>query len=176
VRLVLAIALLCSCEREQRTPPLRTSDERPATSAPLGDLYAGGVPIGGGELDPTLPGYAETAEAVANGKKLYSMFNCIGCHANGGGAMGPPFMDERWIYGSLPSDVATSIIAGRPDGMPSYRGKIVPAQLHELVAYVRSLGGLVRTDAVSARTDHIQSTPAPTLRDHAVPQPSKATP
>jgi cytochrome c oxidase cbb3-type subunit III len=161
MRLLLAIALLCSCEREQRTPPPRTSDHRPVRLD---------------TVTQALAGYAETAETVANGRKLYSMFNCIGCHANGGGGMGPALMDERWIYGSTPQDVATTIVAGRSDGMPAYAGKLVPSQLHELIAFVRSLGGLVRTDALSARSDHIQTTPAPTLRDVAVPQPSKSSP
>jgi cytochrome c oxidase cbb3-type subunit 3 len=25
--------------------------------------------------------------------------NCSGCHANGGGGMGPALMDDEWIYG-----------------------------------------------------------------------------
>ena len=36
------------------------------------------------------------------GKRLFSWYNCIGCHANGGGGIGPPLMDDEWIYGSRP--------------------------------------------------------------------------
>ncbi len=178
MRALVAIALvtLGSCERERRTPPSPANDDRVRTATQNGTLHPGEAPIDGVTLDLSLPGYSETAEAVANGRKLYSMFNCIGCHANGGGAMGPAFIDEQWRYGSAPPDVATSIIAGRPEGMPSYRGKLVPQQIYELTAYVRSLGGLVRTDSVSARSDHIQTTPQPTLRDHATPHGSEVSP
>jgi cytochrome c oxidase cbb3-type subunit 3 len=175
-QLVLAMLIVAACERERRTPPSPARDDRPVTATANGTLHPGEQPIDGAVLDPALPGYAETAEAVANGKKLYSMFNCIGCHANGGGAMGPALIDRRWRYGSAPADVATSIVAGRPEGMPSYRGKVVPQQVYELTAYVRSLGGLVRTDAVSARTDHAQSIPPPTLNDLAIQHGSKETP
>jgi cytochrome c oxidase cbb3-type subunit 3 len=85
-------------------------------------------------------------------------------------------MDDRWTYGSAPLEVATSIIAGRPMGMPSYRGKIAPPQLYQLVAYVRSLGGLVRGDAVQARDEHIRLVPAATLQHEGVPEPSKSRP
>lgn len=173
---LLVIAVLSGCEREQRTPPSRAPSDRPPSTAPNTELYPGGKPNPGGAFDPSLPGYAETAQALSNGRKLYYSFNCVGCHQNGGGGIGPALMDERWIYGSTPSDIATSVIAGRPDGMPSYRGKIVPQQLQEIVAYVRSLGGLVRTDSLSARQDHAQTTPPPTLRDMAVPQPSRPAP
>jgi cytochrome c oxidase cbb3-type subunit 3 len=173
---ILLALMLVACERERRTPPSPAHDDRPATASPNGTLVPGDQPIDGVVLDLALPGYAETAEAVANGKKLYAMFNCIGCHANGGGGMGVAFIDERWKYGSTPADVATSIVAGRPQGMPSYRGKVVPQQIYELTAYVRSLGGLVRTDAVSARSDHVQTIPQPTLRDLAIPKGSRATP
>jgi cytochrome c oxidase cbb3-type subunit 3 len=85
-------------------------------------------------------------------------------------------MDDHWIYGSAPAEVALSIVAGRPRGMPSFHGKIAPAQLVQIVAYVRSLGGLVRGDAVSARDEHLQTAPAATLQHHALPLPGRERP
>ena len=34
---------------------------------------------------------------VSEGKRLYDGFNCTGCHAYGGGDIGPPLMDDQWI-------------------------------------------------------------------------------
>lgn len=174
---VLGFALaIGSCERERRTFSQPLDQGSPATLEPRVSLYAGEAPAMGTPLDLAMPGYAETAFNVSEGHTLYSMFNCVGCHARGGGAMGPALMDSEWKYGSSPSEIATSIIAGRPEGMPSFRGKIAPQQLYQLVAYVRSIGNLVRTDAVPARDDHLRAVPPPTLENEAVPMPGKERP
>jgi cytochrome c oxidase cbb3-type subunit 3 len=170
------LAVVSACKREERRFGGPESSARPLSAKPALSLYPGERPVEGDTLDATLPGYAETAQAVSEGKQLYSWFNCVGCHAHGGGSIGPALMDDHWTYGSAPSEVATSIIAGRPMGMPSYRGKIAAAQLYQLVAYVRSLGGLVRGDAVQARDEHMQLTPAPTLQHEAVPLPGQERP
>jgi cytochrome c oxidase cbb3-type subunit 3 len=173
---LLVVRSLIACEREHRELDVPADQTEPAALAPRSSLYPGGAPIAGTDLDRAVPAYRETAQAVSEGKLLYGWFNCVGCHAHGGGGMGPALMDERWIYGSSPSDVATSIIAGRPDGMPSFRGKIAPAQLVELVAYVRSLSGLVRGDTVQARDEHIRLAPASTLQHEGVPWPGRTRP
>jgi cytochrome c oxidase cbb3-type subunit 3 len=100
--------------------------------------------------------YEENAWAVAEGKRLYSQMNCVGCHAHGGGGMGPPLMDDEWIYGSDPENIFQTIVQGHPNGMPTYRGKLSNQQIWQLVAYVRSLGGLVRSDVAGGRDDHMQ--------------------
>ena len=51
--------------------------------------------------------YEESAYAVAEGQKLYEAYNCVGCHAHGGGGIGPPLMDRNWIYGSEPGKLVT---------------------------------------------------------------------
>ena len=79
---------------------------------------------------------------LADGKRLYNQFNCSGCHAAGGGAIGPPLMDDKWIYGSQPENVFWTIIEGRPQGMPAFGGRIAEDQAWRIVAYVRSLSGL----------------------------------
>src|SRR5205085_104092 len=55
--------------------------------------------------------------------------------------------------------IFASIIEGRPNGMPSFRGKIPEEQLWQLVAYVRSVGGLTNTGAEPTREDHMQEKP-----------------
>ena len=41
----------------------------------------------------------------------------------GGGGIGPPLMDDRWIYGSAPENIYASIVQGRPNGMPAWGGR-----------------------------------------------------
>jgi cytochrome c oxidase cbb3-type subunit 3 len=104
--------------------------------------------------------YDANAFAIAEGKRLFEWFNCVGCHFHGGGGIGPALMDDQWIYGSDPANIFASIVEGRPNGMPSFRGKIPDAQVWQLVAYVRSLSGLVPQDATAARGDHMNAQPS----------------
>jgi cytochrome c oxidase cbb3-type subunit III len=155
-RAVVITALLMlaanACQREERRFSLPEASQRPLTVEPASNFFAGEQPfVAADTLDPRMPGYAETAYAVSEGGTLYMAFNCVGCHANGGGAIGPPFIDKVWLYGSTPYAIAQSILGGRHNGMPSFRNKLAAPQLYYLVAYVRTLGGLVRGDAVPAR-------------------------
>jgi cytochrome c oxidase cbb3-type subunit III len=104
--------------------------------------------------------YDNNAYAMNEGKRLFEWMNCMGCHAHGGGGMGPALMDDEWIYGSDPAQIYSTIAEGRPNGMPSYAGKIQPQQLWQLVAYVRSLNGLVHKDAAPGRDDHLNVKPS----------------
>lgn len=76
---------------------------------------------------------------IAQGKTYFSWYNCNGCHFNGGGGIGPPFMTKAWRYGGRIDQIFNSIAEGRPNGMPTWRGKIPDSQIWELAAYVRSL-------------------------------------
>jgi hypothetical protein len=60
--------------------------------------------------------------------------------------MGPPLMDDQWIYGSAPANVVATILEGRPNGMPAFRGKIPDHQAMQIAAYVRSMSGLLAKD------------------------------
>ena len=103
------------------------------------------VPLTPGSGDPVWEktGRAGTfdgnAEMIQSGKQLYAAMNCVGCHSHGGGGMGPPLMDDVWIYGSSIEHIVSTIREGRPNGMPSYRGRIPDEQIWEIAAYVRSL-------------------------------------
>jgi cytochrome c oxidase cbb3-type subunit 3 len=99
----------------------------------------------------------ENAYAVSEGQRLFNAFNCSGCHANGGGGMGPALMDERWIYGGSLVDIVASIRDGRPNGMPSFREKIPAEQIWQVAAYVRSLGVVAASAAAPARSDEMQT-------------------
>lgn len=165
------LLVLGACEREERdyrpTPAAAARDQTIAVSA----LQAGG------ESAPlAVPNeYEESAYAVSEGQRLYRWYNCNGCHANGGGGMGPPLMDDRWIYGSAPANIVATILEGRPNGMPSFRGKIPDHQAMQLAAYVRSMSGLLAKDVAPGRTDHLSAknpesaTEKLTPKDSAVP-------
>jgi cytochrome c oxidase cbb3-type subunit 3 len=78
---------------------------------------------------------------VNQGQQLYKWFNCTGCHANGGGAIGPALMDAQWRYGGRIEQIHASIAQGRPNGMPSFAGKITDDQIWQIAAYVRTMSG-----------------------------------
>ena len=72
---------------------------------------------------------------------------------------GVPLIDGKWRYGGRIDQIAASIYEGRPNGMPAWRTKLTDQQIWQLAAYVRSLSGQVRKDAVGARTDTMSTTP-----------------
>lgn len=145
--------LLAGCEREQRR-----FQELPGGSPPSTGVQQSTLQPGQPLARPGPPGgaYQENAYAISQGKQLYTWMNCVGCHAHGGGGMGPPLMDAEWRYGSDPQNIYHTILEGRPNGMPSYRNKLNDQQLWQLVAYVRSMSGLVPMDAVNSRADDLQ--------------------
>jgi cytochrome c oxidase cbb3-type subunit III len=156
--LAFAATLMASCAREKRefqVPPERSSPPSMTAVSPLV----------GGEADTALraqqqKAYGENAYHISQGKQLYTAFNCYGCHAWGGGDVGPPLMDEKWIYGGEIDQVYASIAQGRANGMPAFAGKIAPEQIWQLAAFVRSMGGYAPKAVRPARDDHL-STPTP---------------
>jgi cytochrome c oxidase cbb3-type subunit 3 len=102
--------------------------------------------------------------------------NCVGCHAHGGGGMGVALMDNKWAYGSQPEQIFASIVEGRPNGMPSFRGKIVDHQVWQLVAFVRSMSGLASPAAASGRADDMAGATPPSSMPKQTPQNSSLPP
>jgi cytochrome c oxidase cbb3-type subunit 3 len=157
------IAACCSCQRESRDFHPEAPEAEAVQLTPLTDYIVGGQPTSSpnesGEIIGKPPGkYEENAQALSEGKRLYTNFNCYGCHAHGGGDMGPPLMDDKWIYGSKPEQIFSSIVSGRPNGMPAFGSKIPAFQVWQLAAYIRSMSGLVSSDAAPGRDDHMQTT------------------
>ena len=144
------LLLVLSCKREQRVFDPGTQASQIADGTALNEVHAGeSVP------PPDISKYESSAYAVAEGKRLYNAYNCVGCHAQGGGAIGPPLMDAVWIYGSKPQQIYSDIVQGRPNGMPSFGGKLPDYQVWELVAYVRSLSGQLPSDVAPSRSDQM---------------------
>ena len=148
VLLIVALST-AACEREKRD--LHQSGIIPP-AVPVVDLAPGGIHPAVNETSH----FDENAYAISQGKTLFSSYNCSGCHANGGGDKGPALMDDVWIYGSDPANVYSTIVEGRPNGMPSFGGHIPDNEVWELVAYVRSLSGLASDSAAPNRADAMQ--------------------
>lgn len=83
--------------------------------------------------------YYGNAAAVVDGMRLYNRMNCAGCHFNGGGGIGPPLMDDKWIYGGRLDQIYGTIYFGRANGMPAWGGKLTDDQIWKIAAYVRSM-------------------------------------
>ena len=150
--LIVLILIFASCEREERGFRVQTPDSNRINSKQLTTLQAG-------EVSPTPVfenEYENNAFAMSEGKRLFSQMNCTGCHANGGGAIGPALMDDKWIYGSEPDHIFATIVEGRPNGMPSFHGKLPDYQIWQIAAYVRSLSGNASKSAASGRNDDMQ--------------------
>ena len=157
MRIIAGIAVCClaltSCERERR-------DARPAPvrtvvydgAARMSDLEPGGP-----KTQPTVANpYYGSAYDISEGQRLYQWYNCVGCHANGGGGMGPPLMKQQWIYGGEPANLFDTIVKGRPNGMPTWGGRIPEYQIWQIVAYVRSMNQEQPKSATSPRSDTME--------------------
>lgn len=167
---LLLLASLLSCKREDR----RFREPAPSSSATSGLTVSGLHPAAPGKGTNAPPEwvqnpYGDNAYAVSEGQKLYEAYNCSGCHFHGGGGIGPPLMDNNWVYGSEPQNIYADIVEGRPNGMPSFRGKIPDQQVWEIVAYVRSLSGQLSKDVAPGRSDQMQGgkPPASTPREQS---------
>jgi cytochrome c oxidase cbb3-type subunit III len=153
--LMFILVLTPSCKREERGFRVQPPSAGTINAKALSELQPGQPsPVAGVKNQ-----YEENAYALSEGKRLFSAYNCNGCHAMGGGGMGPPLMDEKWIYGGQPDQVFSTIIEGRPNGMPSFRGRVPDFQAWQLSAYVRSMSGHAPKDAAPSRDDHLQGKP-----------------
>jgi cytochrome c oxidase cbb3-type subunit 3 len=144
---------LAACNRERRD--LRPE---PARVALFGDAARQSDLIPGGSQLPASPAnpLAGNAYAISEGQRLYNWYNCSGCHFQGGGGIGPPLLKEEWIYGGEPANLFDTIVKGRPNGMPSWGGRIPANQIWEIVAYVRSMNGKEPQSASPSRSDAIE--------------------
>lgn len=161
----LCLALSAGCQREAR--PFR---DLPVASARVqkpmgGELYAGPQAPPTPENSP----YQRNAWGISEGQRLFENYNCSGCHAHGGGGMGPALMDDKWIYGSHPANIFETIVEGRPNGMPSFRNKIPDDDVWKIVAYIQSLSGQAPIASLPGRTDDLSQGTPPSQRPAGTP-------
>jgi mono/diheme cytochrome c family protein len=90
--------------------------------------------------------YAGKADAIAAGKDLFVSKTCSGCHgAGGGGGMGPPVINDIWIYGSDDATLFELIKVGSVD----YRAQGHERTGHEaVVGDMPAMGSVVSDDEI----------------------------
>jgi cytochrome c oxidase cbb3-type subunit III len=175
VGLAVGALVLGACEREERAfrpDPVASEAPEPAALSPI----APGPAPGQAERGRKGEGFERNAYHVSQGKMLYLRFNCIGCHANGGGGMGPALMDDIWTYGGRIENIVATIRDGRPNGMPAFRERIPEDQLWQISAYVRSMSRAVRKDVAPGRSDTMNPGPAENRRPFNEPGALKSGP
>ncbi|MBU3077321.1 c-type cytochrome [Sphingomonas quercus] len=164
-----ALALLSACDREERQSRAQPVPETLPT--PRQSILQPGVPARTA-ADPRARAYENNSYQMSQGQLLYQKMNCSGCHAHGGGGMGPALSDAEWRYGGSMEEIVATIDQGRPNGMPSWRGKLTEQQMWQLAAYVRSLSAQPRQDVLSSRPDAPSSTEPATLQSRQPVVPS----
>jgi cytochrome c oxidase cbb3-type subunit III len=164
--LVIGLPLAAGCEREKRDYQQLPAGAARPNAVHVTDLVPGEPQV----PTPTRSPYEGNAYGMGEGKRLYAAYNCNGCHAQGGGGIGPPLMDARWIYGSSPDQIYSTIVQGRPDGMPAFGGRVPDNQVWQLVAYVQSLSGQTPQDAAPGRDDDMSTKKAETRKERELPR------
>ena len=75
--------------------------------------------------EESLQKLATEAGVVAEGEKIFrttAPLSCAFCHKpDGSGQSGPNLTDGSWLYGGRAMDVYTTIMEGRPNGMPAWK-------------------------------------------------------
>lgn len=173
-RVLLSVCLclfMGSCKREQRkfTQPPAAFKSYDVT---MSDIHPGGAAT----VQPVQNPSEERAYDTNEGKRLFAQYNCTGCHFNGGGGIGPPLMDEKWIYGENSENIYATIVEGRPNGMPSFRRKIPDSQILQIVSYVRSMSGQLRKDVAPSRNDSMNARRSEQRTERETPQRSSPPP
>jgi cytochrome c oxidase cbb3-type subunit 3 len=155
---ILPTLLAAGCQREERD--LRLD---PPVADALGQIAL--MPNGIGGTPPEAYAalgkpYTSNAYSLGQGKRLYTWFNCKGCHADGGGASGPAFLDGWWQYGPDITSIFASIRDGRPNGMPAFRDRLTTEQIWQLAGYIQTIGAYSGPTAAPSRNDEMQSRPS----------------
>jgi len=135
-------ALAVQLGRAAQTPATQRGSQpgtQPTYFVEHPDHIQPGLPLQGRLNVLTNPFEGNTAR-IAEGGKLFIAYNCMDCHgAEGSGAMGPSFQDNRWHFGGTAGDVFQSIFEGRPDGMPAWGTLLPPQYIWQLVGYIQSM-------------------------------------
>ena len=118
-------------------PPgdIRASGTAPPATTSVGPTPGPGVD----DIGPASP-FAGDRGAAGGGRRLFTQFNCAGCHGeHAGGGMGPSLRDTDWIYGNSDAQIFSSISEGRGHGMPAWHSRLDTDQVWRLVAYIQSM-------------------------------------
>jgi cytochrome c oxidase cbb3-type subunit 3 len=133
------LLVLAACGGKEKTEPAVSGA---LLAEPLAAVRTSDLAAGPGDSVPRIENpYADSSDALTQGRQLYQSLNCAGCHGGaGGGGIGPPLADEKWIYGGSEANIYATILQGRPNGMPAFGPRLSGEAVWKLAAYVRSLG------------------------------------
>ena len=86
-----------------------------------------------------IPKLATDVAAQAGGAEIFRK-NCAVCHGvKAEGKIGPSLTDSTWLYGGEPIDILTTVVGGRPKGMPAWNKVLGDKRCLEVSSYVYSL-------------------------------------
>jgi cytochrome c oxidase cbb3-type subunit 3 len=166
LRLAPLLLALAAGAAFAQTPSPPVAQQDPLSVAVTTLFPGGGTPPA---PDPRIAIFEGNPQAIAEGKRYFDWYNCSGCHFHGAGGIGPAFMGNTpntWRYGGRLDQLFASIYQGRPNGMPSWAGKIPDQQIWEIAAYVRSL-------SPAAPPPNPVTAPNPAEPPASLPQPPK---
>ncbi len=91
--------------------------------------------------DQLLLKMSENQADLDRGKELFLKPSlCVSCHLkDANGKIGPNLTDEYWIYDNDPMSIYSTILKGRPNGMPEHASKLSRLDVRRVAAYVLSL-------------------------------------
>ncbi|HSE68610.1 MAG TPA: c-type cytochrome [Gemmatimonadales bacterium] len=168
ITMMLAVIVAAgACKGEGQQP----KEQGVAAGVPSPDR----IPVGGVQPPANALAAARPAKPDADaGATLFGTMNCDGCHGGGAvGWVGPSLVDGRWRYGGSDEEIFTSIVYGRPKGMPAYGGVIGTDGVWSLVAYIKSQA----VPAVVPTTSWLpggNASPTPAAAAAAAPAPAPA--
>jgi cytochrome c oxidase cbb3-type subunit 3 len=138
--LLAALLVAAACEPPPAEHPSEPLGQGTLAAVRTSALEAGSAPGVPADERRLINPLASDPAAVRDGEQLYNSMNCTGCHgALGGGGIGPPFADSDWIYGGEPGQIFASVAQGRPNGMPSFGGRLPAESIWRIVSYVQSI-------------------------------------
>jgi cytochrome c oxidase cbb3-type subunit III len=96
--------------------------------------------VKGGETKPlTTHEEIKTTDLIKEGKEEFGK-RCASCHGpDGKGGIGPDLSAKKFKYGRTAPEVTTTVVEGRPGGMPAFKNELSKDKIEGLVQYVLSL-------------------------------------
>ena len=129
------ILLLGAAACGQRAPDVPAAGATPFNAFAIGPQPGPDRPL----ATVTNP-YEGDERVLPEGRRLFTWYNCAGCHGDhGGGGMGPSLRDTTWIYGGDAASIFASVTEGRANGMPAWGTKLPRDQIWKIVTYIRSM-------------------------------------
>ncbi len=111
----------------------------------VGLVLGGQLGVGAGQLQDQakpkkLNPFTGNAEAIQEGKRLYTLYACPGCHNSHGGRMAPPVTDDVWVFAG-DDETLFKLIKGQIPNQtmpPAFGQVLTDDQIWKILAFVRS--------------------------------------